>query len=108
MRWGLMSFNNACCGCKPSTTARPPQNGSTYRRSEFFSQIGSRYETSQRFPPAHFNGGLNIARDSPQQRACVDLRETQRSVGVVERMQPRGERDGLPVRQGGDEDRAQG
>src|SRR5687767_8596303 len=46
--------------CSPSTTARPPQNGSTYRRSAFASQIGFSCETSQRLPPAHFKGGLNI------------------------------------------------
>lgn len=38
-------------------TARPPQKGSTRRRDACSSQIGSRWGTSQRFPPAHLRGG---------------------------------------------------
>src|SRR6185503_3036437 len=55
-----MSFRRACFGCSPSTTARPPQNGSTYLRSAFASHIVLRCDTSHRFPPAHFKGGLEI------------------------------------------------
>src|SRR6185503_13365596 len=55
-----MSFRRACLGCRPRATARPPQNGSTYLRSAFASHIVLRFDTSQRFPPAHFKGGLDI------------------------------------------------
>src|SRR5688572_16704656 len=105
-----MSFKSACGGCRPSTTASPPQNGSTYRRSACCSQIGFRCETSQRLPPAHFKGGLNIvflwSDASPEGRA-VDLRQTERAQGVVKRMELSGEGERLPVRHGRNKDCAQ-
>src|SRR5688572_13992951 len=110
MRCGLTSFRSAFCGCNPRTTASPPQNGSTYLWVAFASQIGCSCETSQRLPPAHFSGGLNITLPSMQpapECGAVDLRETQRPVRVVKRMQRRWERECLPVRQSGNEDGAQ-
>src|SRR5215208_3225524 len=69
-----MSFSKACFGCNPSTTASPPQNGSTYRRSAFASQIGFRCETSQRLPPAHFSGGFNCRGGPPWPPPPNDIR----------------------------------
>src|SRR5215216_302942 len=106
MRCGLTSFSSAFFGCNPSTTASPPQNGSTYLWFAFASQIGFSCETSQRLPPAHFKGGLSITLLRSNEPAQVDLRETQRPICVVERMQRCRECECLPVRQRGDEDRA--
>src|SRR6185369_2364549 len=77
-----MSFSSACFGCSPSTTARPPQNGSTYLRSAFSSQIGLRCDTSQRFPPAHFRGGFKSV-------DIVGLQNEERTVGAALRGRPR-------------------
>ena len=52
---------------------RHVQNGSTNRRVEFSSQSGLSCETSQRLPPAHFSGGLNIALLRSNESAPVDL-----------------------------------
>src|SRR5208282_3491347 len=54
---GLMSLSSARRGISPSVTARPPQNGSTSRRVEWLCQIGRRYGTCHRLPPAHLSGG---------------------------------------------------
>src|SRR5437899_8703013 len=59
MRCELRSFSKACFGWRPKAMARPPQKGSTYRRSEWVRKIGSICGSSQRFPPAHFKGGFS-------------------------------------------------
>jgi len=50
-------ISNARSGAMPRVTAKPPQNGSTNRRSECGLHSGKRCGTSQRFPPAHLRGG---------------------------------------------------
>src|SRR5262245_62832249 len=54
-----MSLSSARCGSRPSATARPPQNGSTSRRSAWARHTVLRRGTCQRLPPAHFNGGFS-------------------------------------------------
>jgi hypothetical protein len=59
MRAGFTSFNKAACGFKPSETESPPQKGSTKRTLLCLDHSLVNFGSSQRFPPAHFNGGLN-------------------------------------------------
>src|SRR5579862_6873730 len=60
MTCGLMSLSTARAGINPSTTARPPANGSTSLRCRSGSQYLRRCCTCQRLPPAHFSGGATI------------------------------------------------
>src|SRR5688572_11829550 len=110
MRFGLTSLSSAWRGCNPIPIARPPQNGSTYRWLVYRSQIGARCGTSQRLPPAHFNGGLIVFSGATvttdEKIPQIRPRKSQRAKCVIQRMQRRRECQRFPVRQGGDEERA--
>ena len=56
-----MSFRSARLGRRPSVTARPPQKGSTSRRSLWARQSLRTCGTCQRFPPAHLRGGRSVS-----------------------------------------------